>query len=121
LASRQHKVTWAHAFRDLGLRVLSSGRFAPLLAFILLFAAILKAPSDKMPDVIKTLADRSVVWEFMGWIVAAILLVVSIVFFVMMRRVYLDEIDRLKKERDGLQEKLLNQALQHSKFKGGKS
>jgi hypothetical protein len=119
--AKSSRVTWAQAFRDLGLRFLSSGRFAPLLAFILLFAAIVKAPSDKMPEIIRTLADRSVVWEFMGWIVSAILLVISVVFFVMMRRVYLDEIDRVKKERDGLQEKLLPQALQHSKFKGGQS
>jgi nitrate/nitrite transporter NarK len=105
----------------LGLRIFSSGRFVPLLAFILLFRAIGKAPGSKMPEIIKTLADRSVVWTFMGWIVAALLLVISIIFFVMMRRVYLDEIDRVKKERDQLQEKLLNQALQHSKFKGGQS
>lgn len=67
------------------------------------------------------LADRSVVWTFMGWIVAGILLLISVIFFVMMRRVYLDEIDRLKKERDELQEKLIKQAVQHSKFKGGHS
>lgn len=57
----------------------------------------------------------------MGWIVATLLLVISVLFFVMMRRVYLDEIDRVRKERDELQEKLLNQAVQHSKFKGGSS
>jgi formate hydrogenlyase subunit 4 len=119
VSSRRNRVTWAQAFRDLGLRVFTSGRFVPLLAFILLFSAIVKAPSNKMPEIIKTLAERSVVWTFMGWIVAAILLVISIVFFVMMRRVYLDEIDRVKKERDELQEKLINQAVQHSKFKGG--
>jgi len=93
----------------------------PILGFILLFTAIIKAPSNKMPEIIHTLAERSVVWTFMGWIVAAILLLISVVFFIMMRRVYLDEIDRVRIERDGLQEKLLNQAVQHSTFKGGHS
>jgi hypothetical protein len=48
------------------------------------------------------------------------LLIMSVFFFVMMRRVYLDEIDRIRIERDGLQERLTKQAVQHSKFKGGK-
>jgi len=74
-----------------------------------------------MPDIIRTLADRSVMWEFMGWIVGCALLIVSIIFFIMMRRIYLDEIDRIKKERDELQEKLMQQTLQHSRFKGGQT
>jgi hypothetical protein len=116
-----HRVTWAQAFRDVGLRFLSSGKFVPTLAFLLLFYAIAKAPSDKMPDIIRTLADRSVAWAFMGWIVAGILLIFSGLFFIGMRRSYLDEIDRVRKERDELQEKLTQQTLQHSRFKGGQS
>jgi len=43
VAAKRARVTWAQAFRDLGLRILSTGRFAPLFAFILLFTAILNA------------------------------------------------------------------------------
>src|SRR5439155_13661010 len=116
---KRSRVTWAQTFRDLGLRVLSTGRFAPLLAFILLFTAILKAPSDKIPEIIKILVEQPLVWCFMGWITSGILLVCSLVLFVTMRRMYLNEIDRVKKERDELQEKLTEQRLQHSRFKGG--
>jgi dipeptide/tripeptide permease len=90
------------------------------LAFILLFAAILKAPSDKIPEIINTLVAQPLVWWFMGWITAGILLIAAVVVFSMMRRIYLNEIDRLKQERDELQEKLTQQTLQHSRFKGGK-
>jgi uncharacterized membrane protein YdjX (TVP38/TMEM64 family) len=121
VAAKHAGVTWAQAFRDVGLRFFSTGRFAPLLAFILLFVAILKTPSKQMPEIIQTLADRSVMWEFMGWIVAFVLLIFSILFFLGMRRYYLDEIDRIRKERDELQEKLTQQTLQHSRFRGGQS
>jgi hypothetical protein len=51
----------------------------------------------------------------MGWIVAGVLLAVSIIFFIMMRRVYLDRIAGIARERDELQEKLLQRTLQHSR------
>jgi formate-dependent nitrite reductase membrane component NrfD len=113
------RVTWAQAFRDVGIRFLSSGKFVPFLAFLLLFIAIIRAPSDKMPEIVRTLADQSVAWMLMGWIVAGVLLVVSILFFLGMRRLYLDEITRIKNERDDLQEKLIQRTLQHSRFKAG--
>ena len=113
------RVTWAQAFRDVGIRFLSSGKFVPFLGFVLLFVAILKAPNDKMPEIVRTLADQSVAWMLMGWIVAVVMLVVSILFFIGMRRFYLDEIGRIKNERDELQKKLIERELQHSRFKGG--
>ena len=57
----------------------------------------------------------------MGWITAGILLIAAVVFFFMMRRMYLNEIDRLKRERDELQEKLTQQTVQHSRFRGGQT
>lgn len=119
MAPKRSRVTWAQAFRDLGLRILSTGRFAPLLAFALLFVAILKAPKDKIPEIIKTLTEQPLVWCFLGWITAGVLLIATVVFFFMMRRMYLNEIDRIKHERDELQEKLTKQTLQHSRFSGG--
>jgi len=119
VAPRHSRVTWAQAFRDIGLRILSTGRFAPLLVFILLFVALLKAPSDKMPEIIKILVEQPLVWCFLGWLVAGILLISSIIFFFLMRRMYLNEIDRIRTKRDELQEKLTEQTLQHSRFKGG--
>ena len=121
VAAKRARVTWAQAFRDLGLRILSTGRFAPLFAFILLFTAILKAPNDKIPSIIDTLVTQPLVWCFMGWITAGILLIAALVFFFMMRRMYLNEIDRLKRERDELQEKLTQQTVQHSRFRGGQT
>ncbi len=119
MAPKRDRITWAQTVRDLGLRVLSTGRFAPLLAFILLFVALLKAPSEKVPEIIKTLVEQPLVWCVLGWIIAGALLVVSVVFFVLMRRMYLNEIDRVTSKRDELQEKLTAQTLQHSRFKGG--
>jgi hypothetical protein len=72
-----------------------------------------------MQEIVHTLADQSVAWMLMGWIVAGVLLVVSILIFLGMRRLYLDEITRIKNERDDLQEKLIQRTLQHSRFKGG--
>jgi len=119
VAPRRSGITWAQAFRDLGLRVLSTGRFAPLLVFILIFTALVKAPSEKMPEVIKTLVEQPLVWCVLGWIIAGVLLVSAIIFFFLMRRMYLNEIDRIRIKRDELQEKLTAQTLQHSRFKGG--
>jgi uncharacterized membrane protein YdjX (TVP38/TMEM64 family) len=119
VAPKRARITWPQTVRDLGLRVLSTGRFAPLLVFILLFVALLKAPSEKMPEIIKTLVEQPLVWCFLGWLVAGILLISSIVIFFLMRRMYLDEIDRIRIKRDELQEKLTAQTLQHSRFKGG--
>src|SRR2546430_15235894 len=48
-------------------------------------------------------------------------LIAAVVFFFMMRRMYLNEIDRLKRERDELQEKLTQQTVQHSRFRGGQT
>jgi hypothetical protein len=120
VAAKRSRVTFAQALRDLGLRVLSTGRFAPLLAFILLFTAILKAPSDKIPEIINSLVAHPLVW-CAGWITAGILLIAAVALFSVTRRIYLDEIDRVKRERDELQEKLTQQTLQHSRFKGGQT
>jgi hypothetical protein len=85
----------------------------------LLLACVLKAPQEKIPEIIKTLVDQPLVWCFLGWFVAGILLISSIVFFFLMRRMYVNEIDRIRHKRDELQEKLTAQTLQHSRFKGG--
>jgi len=119
VAPNRARVTWAQAFRDIGLRILSTGRFAPLLAFFILLACVFKAPKDKIPEIINTLVDQPLVWCFLGWLVAGILLISSIVFFFLMRRMYLNEIDRIRQKRDELQENLTEQRLQHSRFKGG--
>jgi len=87
--------------------------------FILIFTALVKAPSEKMPEVIKTLVEQPLVWCVLGWIIAGVLLVSAIIFFFLMRRMYLNEIDRIRIKRDELQEKLTAQTLQHSRFKGG--
>lgn len=121
MAARPPPVTWAQAFRDIGIRFLSSGKFNPTLAFILILAAIIKAPRDKIPEIIKTLSERSVMWQFMGWFTAAAILLCFIVLFLLKRKIYLNEIDRVKNERDQLQEKLTDHTLQHSRFKGGQA
>jgi uncharacterized membrane protein len=82
-------------------------------------AAIVRAPSDKIPEIIKTLAEKSVMWTFMGWFVAVVLLIVSVVLFIVMRKYYLAEIRRVTDVRDELQAKLTDQEVQHSRFKGG--
>jgi hypothetical protein len=95
------------------------GSVCTIIGIILLFAAILKAPSDKIPEIIKTLVEKPLVWSLAGWITTGILLLGSGILFAIMRRIYLNEIDRLKRERDQLQETLTEQRLQHSRFKGG--
>src|SRR5438477_13214300 len=102
---------------QIALRFLSSSKYLPTLAFILLFTAIVKAPPQKIPEMFALLLERSNFATVLGWIVAVAVFVAGGLVIWLMRLLYMREIKRLTALRDELQEKLTQQQLQHSKSK----
>ena len=74
-----------------------------------MLAAIIKADKKDIPEMVKTMVASSP-WATVGWVLAAIFLIVGIVFVVAMHKIHAGEIVRLAKERDKLQNKLLELA-----------
>jgi hypothetical protein len=76
------------------------------LVGIILIVGILKADSKDIPLMLETLVG-SRIWATAGWIAAVVILVASIVVNRAMRQVHDQEIDRLARERDRLQDILI--------------
>jgi hypothetical protein len=70
---------------------------------------LLKADSKDIPKIVETIVDSRRV-AVVGWIVAVIILIASIVLIWILCKVYDKEIARLVAERDRLQQRLLENA-----------
>ena len=121
-------VTWAQAFRDVGLRFFSSSKYVPTLAFILAIVIALRMPTSDMlafaktlietgPQGERTLSGAAIAFAFLGWILAGFFLGGAIYTIRLIRRNDQAEITRITQERDSLQERLLQQPVQRSKLK----
>lgn len=97
---------------------MSSNKYVPTLAFVLLFTALIKAPKEKMPEMFSQLIEKPHVAIVLGWACAGIIFLSSITIIIIMRKLYMTEINRIASERDALQEKLNDHPGQHSRFKG---
>ena len=115
--SSSKKVTWAQTCRDVGLRLFSSQKYLPTLAFLIIAIALLKAPSDKIPEMFALLVEKSKLALVLGWACAVIIFLSALATIILMRNLYMREISRLATHRDELQEKLNAQAVQHSRLK----
>ncbi len=87
---------------------------APVL--VLGAVALLRCPSEQIPEVIKAIFGHDV-FTWAGWIVAVMLLVGSLVLYLLTKRTYEEEIARLVKERNWLQEKTVGH-VEHSEPQG---
>lgn len=83
-----------------------------LSAAVIIFIFSRADPKD-IPDMWRELF-ASDAWEWAGWIVAAVIMLLSVGTVIMMRNLYKPEIARLTKERDELQARLLGTNVQHS-------
>ena len=73
---------------------------------IVLCVALIKADSKDIPQIVNTLVNSGR-FSIFGWFIAVIILVASIILIRIMCKIYDREIERLVKERDQLQAKLL--------------
>jgi hypothetical protein len=94
----------------------STGRFrVPLITTknlsVVIFGAVaifalMKAKQEDIPIIVKTLVD-SYLFCAIGWILAVVVLLSSVVLIKLLMRFYDREVARLSKERDELQTRLL--------------
>jgi len=78
------------------------------MAGVVVLTAILKADQKDIPKIIETLFGASG-FITLGWFVAGIILITSVMMIWFLIRKYDKEMDRVCKERDRLQEFILNQ------------
>jgi len=87
-------------------RFFTTRNLSVVIVGAVLIIAMFRADSKDIPAIVQTLVDsRST--AIIGWAIAAIVLLGSIVVIRLLSHVYENEIERICKERDKLQNKLL--------------
>jgi len=87
-------------------RFFTTRNLSVVIIGLVLIIAICRADPKDIPGIVQTLVNsRSAV--IVGWAIAAIILIAAIVMLRLLSYVYEKEIERLCKERDKLQNKLL--------------
>lgn len=84
-----------------------------LAALILGSITLLRCAPEDIPKVAATIFTSNL-FNWIGWIIATIVLLTTIVFLRYDHNIKARELDRVCKERDLLQEKLLQRAITHS-------
>lgn len=74
---------------------------------VVLVVAMVRADTKDIPKIVETLADSKNT-AIVGWSIAFLVLAVAVIFIKLMSHIYEKEIERLCKERDELQKKLLD-------------
>ena len=87
--------------------------FGLFVILVLGTIALLRADPCDIPDVL-TAVFASDVFRWLGWIVAGVILLISIIVVYIVCKIYPKELERVCKERDRLQEHLLGQPVVHS-------
>jgi|ERR1039458_1324450 hypothetical protein len=115
--SKKHpgKETWAGAFRAIGIRAISTGKF---LQFIFLCVILMGLYTTNSADKVKivSMLVASPIVNILGWLLALTVSVGCVTVYSVLRKEHLGEIERLSQERDKLQEKLLKLPVQHSNY-----
>ena len=112
------KETWAGAFKAIGVRALSTGKFWQFCFLVFCLVVGLRINSGDWVKVAE-LFLKSHVYAGLGWSLCAITIIIAIVIHRTQQGVYQREIDRLSTERNDLQQQLLGTKtqIQHSKHK----
>jgi hypothetical protein len=93
--------------KSVKVRFFSTRNLSVLVSGAVIIVGLLKAKQEDIPKIFETLFG-SHLWAALGWALAILILVGSIVLVRLVMRIDGKEIDRLAKERDRLQEKLLS-------------
>ena len=87
-------------------RFFTTRNLSVVIVGVVLIIAMFRADSKDIPAIVQTLVDsRST--AIIGWAIAAIVLIGAVVIVRLLSHVYEQEIERICKERDKLQNKLL--------------
>jgi len=73
---------------------------------IVLIVALLKAKREDIPLIVKMLVD-SHVFCATGWILAIVIVLTSVILVLLLKSTFREGIERLARERDDLQKKLI--------------
>jgi len=87
-------------------RFFNTRNLAIVVTGVVFAIALFKADQKDIPKIVETIVNSEHI-SIIGWIVAIIILVASIVLIKIMCIIYDKEIERLVKERDQLQKRLL--------------
>ncbi len=107
------KETWAGAFKAIAIRALSYGKFWQVCYATVIGLFVWKLEPNEPTKILQLLLSSNL-FAVGGWVCFTLTVVGGIFSIRFMRARYLEEIERLCKERDQLQEKLLERALRHS-------
>lgn len=86
--------------------LLNTKGLAVIVTGAVVIVALVRAKQSDIPVIVKEFLDSPFV-AAAGWFVAAVILIASIICFKVVGRDHSHELDRLAKERDRLQSKLL--------------
>jgi hypothetical protein len=86
---------------------ISTKSLSVLVTGMVMLAAIIKADPKDIPIMVRAMVESSP-WATVGWVLAIVFLIGGLVFVVTLSKVQGAEITRLAKERDKLQNKLLD-------------
>jgi len=87
-----------------------SGWFAVLILGLI---ALIRAKPDDIPKVFESIFITEI-FCYLGWIVAVLILLCSLFVAYLIWKIYPKELERVCKERDRLQEILLDRDIRHS-------
>lgn len=116
VASRRSRENWASAFKAIGLRALSSGKFWQFCFLCVLIAFSFNIKSADWVRIAELFAS-SYVYNCLGWGLWIITTLIAVIIHKDQRKRYLGEIQRLSDDRNQLQERLIGDNLQHSKYR----
>lgn len=105
---QEPQVTWAQAFRDIVIVSMEKGQLPVLAVFGILFALIWKLDSKDAYDLIVSIGNKLYEWCAYGYILFVLTLIGWFFTAKMLRRMHLEECDRVGREKSRLQEKFLN-------------
>lgn len=105
------RVTWAHAFRDIINRSMSTGQLLPLCIFLLLFIIFWRVPEQELALVLHEIVAGLREGALWGWITAIVAIVGWASHVKLMRKMFSGEADRIGKEKTNLQQQQTTQKL----------
>ena len=96
------KVTWAEAFRDLGLRMIDKGQWAAFIAGIIIFTFVVRVDSDELLSQARELFS----WTTLPWVLFLLSIIGWYVHVRFVDNTTKGENQRLGIEKANLQERL---------------
>ena len=116
-ATRPLKVTWAHAWRDIAIRLIDKGAILPAMIAAVVIIMVAKLEPAESKEVILEVVSRLASGELVGWIVVVFLIMMWQLHARLLRKQFSVELQRVGEQKSKAQRAASGQSLKSSNSK----